>query len=148
MKWVDLPPFWLLGCLVAAWAIAQLLPGLTVEISGQGKLALVPLLSGVVLMGLAVYEMSRARTTIIPRHEPNALVTSGIFRLTRNPIYLGDWLVLLAGILWWGVWIALPLLWVFPWIIVTRFINGEEAKMRDYFGDSFDAWAAKTRRWI
>ncbi len=46
--------------------------------------------AGLLLTVLAMTEMARAKTTIIPRKDPNALVTSGIFRFTRNPIYLGD----------------------------------------------------------
>ncbi len=148
MKWLDLPPFWLIFCLFVAWALARMLPGYTVDYAWMATGAAILLVVGIVLMGLAVFEMTRAKTTIIPRHEPNALVTSGIFRLTRNPIYLGDLLVLGAGILWWGPVLALPLLWLFPKIIVSRFITGEEGKMREYFGESFDKWAEVTRRWI
>ena len=148
MKQLDLPPIWLAASLIIAWALSWLVPMLTIEFSGQWALALISFLSGAILMGLAALEMSRARTTIVPRQDPKALVTSGVFRLSRNPIYLGDWLVLMAAILWWGVWIALPLLWVFPRIIDSRFIGGEEAKMREHFDDNFEKWAAKTRRWI
>lgn len=148
MKWLDLPPVWLLAGLVAAWGLARIAPGYTVGFPFQGLIAMGLAGVGFGLMALAVWEMTRARTTIIPRHDPNALVTSGIFRWTRNPIYLGDWLVLLAGILWWGVWLALPLLWLFPTIILRRFILGEEAKMRHYFGDNFERWSKTTRRWL
>ena len=47
-------------------------------------------------MVLAIMEMRRARTTIIPHLDPKALIAGGIFRYTRNPIYLADVLILLG----------------------------------------------------
>lgn len=148
MKWVDLPPVWLAGCVAICWGLAHWFPGTVVLYGWQPNAAIILLVLGLLLMGLAVYEMARARTTIMPRENPNALVTSGIFRLTRNPIYLGDLLVLGAAILWWGSVSALPLFWIFPKIINVRFIDGEEDKMQEYFGDAFYNWTKRTRRWI
>jgi protein-S-isoprenylcysteine O-methyltransferase Ste14 len=90
----------------------------------------------------------RARTTIVPRETPAALVTGGIFRFSRNPIYLGDALVLAGVVLWWDVPLAAPLVLLFILVIQTRFILAEEAVLRATFGPAFDAWAARTRRWI
>ncbi len=148
MKVLDYPPVWLVGALAITWALVYFFPQTQISFAGQFLIAKVLFVAGLILMGLAVYEMTRAKTTIVPRHDPNALVTSGIFRFTRNPIYLGDMLVLIAGIFWWGSVSALPLLWIFKSIIENRFINGEEAKMTEYFGTSFEKWSAKTRRWI
>ncbi len=147
MKKIDYPPIWLAGYLAIAWALARFFPQTVYAIPYAGYIALLPLLAGIALMALAVIEMRRAKTTIIPRRDPNALVTSGIFAHTRNPIYLGDLLVLAAGIIWWGSISALPLLWLFPYVINRRFIDGEEDKMREFFGKSFDDWSAKTKRW-
>lgn len=60
--------------------------------------------------GLAFWEFLRARTSVIPRQMPSAFLKRGIYRLTRNPIYLGDAMVLAGGlILRWDVLAALPL---------------------------------------
>lgn len=148
MKALDYPPVWLVGALAITWALVYIFPQTQVSLPAQELVAQTLLGAGLVLMGLAVFEMTRAKTTIIPRHDPNALVISGIFRFTRNPIYLGDLLVLGAGIFWWGSVSALPLLWIFKSTIENRFINGEEAKMTEHFGADFEKWAKKTRRWI
>ncbi len=148
MRKIDWPPVWLLGCMALTWVIAWLFPGLAIAVPGQVLVGLVLIGIGVMISILAVQEMARAKTTVIPRRDPNALVTSGIFRLTRNPIYLSDWIMLLGWIVLWGAVLALPLLWVFPRIITKRFIEGEEEKMRAHFGDQFEAWAKRTRRWI
>jgi len=148
MKKLDYPPIWLAACLALVWALGQLFPGLAFSFPGQGVIAVVLLVDGLVAMGLAVFEMTRAKTTVIPRQEPSALVTSGIFRLSRNPIYLGDLVVLAAAVVWWAPILGLPLLYIFPKIIVARFINGEEATLRAQFGDEFAQWSKNTRRWL
>jgi protein-S-isoprenylcysteine O-methyltransferase Ste14 len=79
---------------------------------------------------------------------PSALVTSGIFGFTRNPIYLGDAFVLLAACLWWQAPIGLLLVPIFGLIIQTRFIKGEEAALRQAFGQQFADWSERVRRWI
>jgi protein-S-isoprenylcysteine O-methyltransferase Ste14 len=148
MKWLDLPPVWLAASIAIAWAMAGATPGLTVLFPGQRALAVLLALAGLLLMVLAVWTMVRARTTFVPRRDPAALVTSGVFRLSRNPIYLADILMLLAAILWWGAVIALPLVPLLAWIIRRRFIDGEERRVRAGFGQEYEAWAAKTRRWL
>jgi len=142
----DYPPVWLAGGIAAAWGLAQAVPG---GFGGALRLpgwALVG--AGLALMLAAVIEMGRARTTVVPHEAPSALVTGGVFRVTRNPIYLGDALVLTGAILIWNVAAALPLVPLFVWIITVRFIRGEEARLRAAFGADFDAWAARVRRWI
>jgi len=103
---------------------------------------------GLLSIGLAALEMRRARTTVIPHMEPDALVTSGIFRRSRNPIYVGDALVLTGLILRWGAWPSLVLVPLFVWLITDRFVLDEEARLRARFGAAFDAYVERTRRWL
>ena len=79
---------------------------------------------------------------------PNALVTDGIFALTRNPIYLGDLFILSGLILHWNAPLAVPLVFLFQFILLRRFILPEEARMKEHFGAEFDQYAEKTRRWL
>lgn len=141
----DYPPVWLAAALaltaVTGWLWPLAVPG--------GRLpggALV--LLGLALMLAAAVQMARHRTTIIPHRQPSALVTGGVFALTRNPIYLGDAMVLLGALLWWHALLALPLLPAFVWLITHRFILPEEARLRSGFGAAFETWAARTPRWI
>ncbi|MFC2968625.1 methyltransferase family protein [Acidimangrovimonas pyrenivorans] len=147
MDRIEIPPLWLLLFLALAWGIGQWLPLPLFGVAGRwlgGALVA----AGVALMGLAAAQMVLLRTTFIPRRDPSALVTGGIFRLSRNPIYLGDALVLTGAILWWDAPAALPLVPIFMALIQHRFIRGEEARLRAHFGDAFEAWAARTRRWL
>ena len=142
---IDLPPVWLAGFAAAAWAIGQWLP---TPIAGARAVGVVLILAGGALMAAAAVQMWAMRTTVIPRRDPEAMVTGGVFRLSRNPIYLADALVLCGLILWWSALMALPLIPVFVMLITRRFILGEEARLRARFGTQFDQFAARTRRWL
>lgn len=143
---IDIPPSWLALHLAAAWLLARLSPAVLGAAGGTLGAALVGL--GLLLMVAAVVQMALARTTVIPRRNPSALVTRGVFSLSRNPIYLADTLVLLGAILWLDAVVALPLVVSFVWLIQVRFIRDEEARLTLAFGPEFDLWAARTRRWI
>ncbi|WP_322866269.1 methyltransferase family protein [Aquicoccus sp. G2-2] len=150
MKWIDLPPVWLLGFLGLAWAQGHCLSlglsfggGMAAKVLGGLLVA-----GGVLLMGLAVFEMARQRTTVIPHREASALVQTGIFARTRNPIYLGDALVLSGAILYWGAVLSLALIPVFVWWVTRHFIVPEEHRLGRKFRADFARYCQKTRRWV
>ena len=91
LRQIDIPPLWLGVSLVLAWALSFLL---AVPFVTAG-LVLIGLGAG--LMAVAVLQMVLARTTFIPRRNPAALVSGGAFAISRNPIYLGDALILTGG---------------------------------------------------
>ncbi len=143
MRWIDLPPFWLLVCLALVWLSPWALPW-----GASFWLGLPFLLAGAALTIAALVEFRRARTTVIPRQDPNALITGGVFRFSRNPIYLADVLVLLGFALIWGRVLGIVLVPIFVILLERRFIRGEEARLQDAFGEKFTAYAGQTRRWI
>lgn len=147
MRIFDWPPVWLAAALLLVWGFDWLLPWGMFGALGRGIGAALVFL-GLGLMLLAAAQMYRAQTTVIPRRKAQRLVTSGVFRLSRNPIYLGDALVLAGVILAWDVPVALPLLLGFILVIQHRFILAEEAALRAAFATDYAAWAAKTRRWL
>jgi len=143
---IDIPPGWLALHIGAAWVLSLISPavfGALGRAFGPGLVGL-----GALVMGAAVLQMVRARTTVIPRRNPTALVTDGLFSLSRNPIYLADAIILAGAILWLDAVLALPLLFSFVWLIQTRFIRDEETRLTAAFGPEFDLWAARTRRWL
>lgn len=140
---LDYPPVWLAGGIGLAYGQAMLLPLPRFPVSGGFLVGL-----GLGLMLLAVIEFSRARTTVVPHEMPSALVTTGVYRHSRNPIYLGDALVLTGLCLIWGAWPSLVLVPVFVAVMTHRFILPEEARLRSRFGPAFEAWAARVRRWV
>jgi len=146
-----LPPPVLAALLAAGvWLLTRL--GVPVELPDTARLPLAALLAlaGVACDLLGLFAFRRARTTINPLHpdRTSALVTGGIYRLTRNPMYVGLCLLLLAWGLYWGsAWFWLgPVLFV-PYI--TRFqIQPEERLLAARFGDEFQHYAARVRRWV
>ena len=92
--------------------------------------------------------MVRARTTFVPRRDPQRLVTGGLFRFSRNPIYLADAMILAGAILFWGAVLALPLIALFMALITFRYIHDEETRLRATFGPEFEVWAARVPRWF
>ena len=147
MKVFDWPPVWLLAALGLVWGMDRAMPVSLFGAAGDW-VGGVLILAGLGLMALAVAQMRLARTTFIPRRDPRVLVTGGVFAFSRNPIYLGDVLVLTGAVLWWDVPLALPVVLGFMAIIQARFILGEEARLRAHFGPEFDEWAGRTPRWV
>ena len=149
MKWIDIPPVWLLTALALSWLIGRYDPW---NLSFGGPLANLPagllIGGGVVLMVLAIIELRKWNTTVIPHLEAGHLVTSGIFKRSRNPIYLGDTLILAGFILYWDAPLALPLVPVFLWVIERRFVIPEENRLRTKFRQAFHTYCQNTRRWI
>jgi protein-S-isoprenylcysteine O-methyltransferase Ste14 len=143
MKFLDLPPIWLAGALFLTWLSPWMLPWGPAFWPGILLLAL-----AVGLALAAIREFARARTTLIPHLEPAALITGGIFRWTRNPIYLADVLILVGLALIWGKLAGLVLVPVLVVLLERRFIRGEERRLSAAFGTAFDTYAARTRRWL
>ena len=78
----------------------------------------------------------------------SALVTSGVYRITRNPMYLGMLLVLAGWAVWLGNAAALIGLPLFVGVLNLLQIAPEERVLRGRFGDAFTRYAARVRRWI
>lgn len=149
LKWIDIPPVWLAGFLALAWVqSARYSLGLSFGGSWADLAGGILVGGGLLLMLLAMSEFRRHRTTVVPHKTPSSLVQSGIFSRSRNPIYLGDALILSGLILRWDAVLSLPLIPVFVWIIEKRFIIPEENRMRREFRTDFARYEQKVRRWV
>ncbi|MGG7056013.1 methyltransferase family protein [Nitrosomonas sp. ANs5] len=88
------------------------------------------------------------RTTVNPYKAATRLCTTGPFRYSRNPIYLGDWFILVGASMilatWWPLLFA-PLVWL---LLHYGVIRHEEAHLAARFGDSYLAYQARVRRWL
>ncbi len=134
----------------AMWLLAGRLPFGQFAFAGQRPLAALVALAGLGLMALAAWTMWRARTTVNPLRPERAahLVTSGVFARSRNPIYLGDLLILLALALAFGNWLNFLLLPLFVVCIDRGQIAAEERALQRLFGDEYRAYCARVRRWL
>jgi protein-S-isoprenylcysteine O-methyltransferase Ste14 len=143
---VESPPVWTLLFLALIALLSRFAP-VWPPTPVLRMLGLCILLLAAAVLLAAVWEFRRAETTILPREAPRALITGGIYQLSRNPIYLADVLFVTGCALRWelaGLALA-PLLGL---ILQQRFILGEEAGCRAAFGPAFEAYAARVRRWL
>lgn len=131
-SWLGLPPSLPLGD-VARYGVVALLFAIGLGFDVLGLLA-----------------FRAARTTVNPLHpeRATALVSGGIYRITRNPMYVGMLCLLLS----WATFLASLPAFVGPVLFVlyiTRFqIIPEERILRERFGESYAAYAQRVRRWL
>ena len=140
---LDYPPLWLAGFAAAAWVLGRIAP-----MPVPGWLGWTLVILGLVLMAAAAMQMLARKTTLDPHGAPSALVTGGVFRLSRNPIYLADLLILAGLCLLWNAPLGLVLVPALGAVLTRRFILPEETRLKARFPDAFAAWSARTRRWI
>lgn len=142
---LNLPPVWLIGFMALAWGIAQIHApwGDTAARFGWMMIG-----AAVALMLWAALAFARARTTIVPHQDPSALVATGPYRISRNPIYVADLVILAGWCLVVGAPLALVLLGPFYVVLNRLFVLPEEARLAAHFGTAYDDYRARVRRWI
>ncbi len=149
MKIIDIPPIWLLGAAIVAWLQSRFLPfGLSLDGWFTDLISGLLIGGGVVLAVLAVAEFRRHKTTVMPHQIPSSMIQTGIFKRSRNPIYLGDVLILAGLILRFDAVLSLVLVPIFVWLLERRFILPEEDRLRRTFRAEFARYEQKTRRWF
>jgi len=153
MRFLELkvpPP--IVGFLIGAfmWLTASAVPTFDLILPRRNAIVLALLVAGVCVGMLGVVSFRRARTTVNPLtpEKSSCLVTSGIYRYTRNPMYLGmllillGWAVLLANI------VAIIFLLVFILYLKRFQIGPEEKALASVFDRDFATYRSKVRRWL
>ena len=149
MKWLDLPPVWTLAFVgIAAVQVRSFSLGLSLAHPVTALLSGLLVGAGVVLILLAAMEFKRHRTTIVPHQVPAQLIQTGVFKRSRNPIYLADLVLFTGVVLWMDAVLSLVLVPVLFWVLESRFVIPEEDKLRRTFRADFARYAQKTRRWL
>lgn len=145
MSRANLPPVWLVAFAGMAWAVSRLTAPGPVWLIWAGAALVV---AGLALAVWAALAFRRARTSIVPRQRPSALVATGPYRHSRNPIYLAD-LAILAGValILRAPW-ALALVPVFQQVLLRLFILPEEAVLEQDLGQPYRDFRARVRRWL
>jgi protein-S-isoprenylcysteine O-methyltransferase Ste14 len=145
------PPFLYLACLILGLALDHLLP-LPLTLPGAALLQWTAggglIVVGVAIVVAGVRNFTRAATPVPSNQPVRALVTTGIHGWSRNPIYVGMFL-LYAGIgiaarSPWVLILALPLVIILRYGVVAR----EEAYLERRFGDAYRDYKARVRRWL
>ena len=132
------------------WAVASWLPSWRIALPGRTVVAILLLLAAGAIGIAGVRAFQRARTTVNPLRpeKASALVISGIYRRTRNPMYVA----LAIALLGWAIWLEHPLalLGVAAFVAwINRFqIAPEERALRALFGPEFKRYCSEVRRWL
>ena len=136
---------------LAMWALARSsAPDFAFAFPGQLWAALAVGGAGLAIDLVCVAAFFKRKTTVNPLApaKAKALVTDGLYRISRNPMYLGMLLILFG----WGVWLGsslnIALIALFVWAITELQIKPEERALRDKFGQAYDDYCARVRRWI
>src|SRR5262245_48605260 len=145
------PPFLYLGCLILGLALDYLLP-LRLSLPGAAlmrwSVAGCLILIGLAIIAAGVRNFSRAATPVPSNQPVRALVTTGIHGWSRNPIYVGMFLLYAGiGIAFRSPWVlilALPLIVILRYGVVAR----EEKYLEQRFGDAYRDYMARVRRWL
>jgi protein-S-isoprenylcysteine O-methyltransferase Ste14 len=143
------PPLVAIAAAILMWGISRAIAPLA-HSTGATAVAVAVALAGLACAVAGLLAFSRARTTTNPFRpaEASALVTGGIYRFTRNPMYLGLLLVLLA----WAIYLAsLAAVVVLPLFVgyMNRFqIGPEERALSALFGEEYAAYCGRVRRWL
>ena len=144
------PIIQMLLCGTLGWGLSWIAPFLAFDGVGRDVAALLFFSAGAVILGLSVNAFIRASTTVNPLAPEDAetLVTSGLYRISRNPMYLAMALVLTGSAFLIGnlASFAGPLL--FLWVMTVFQIKPEERALQAKFGEAFTVYRQRTRRWI
>ncbi|MBN2205035.1 MAG: hypothetical protein JW767_08440 [Thermoleophilia bacterium] len=143
-----MPPTLFAGLLAVTVVSGLALPGagldhLALRIAGIALIA-----AGAALNLWSDGQLKRASTTVKPDVLPTALVSTGAFRLTRNPMYLGMAAILAGVALALGSLLGLGGAAVFAVLTDRLYIAREQANLAAAFGAAYDEYRRAVRRWV
>ncbi|MEP1441871.1 MAG: isoprenylcysteine carboxylmethyltransferase family protein [Hyphomicrobiales bacterium] len=150
MRLVIPPPVQGVIAAVIMWAIAKFVPALNTPFNGSLKLAIVVGAFGLAIEFAALFMFLRAKTTVSPLspQKTESLVINGLYKYSRNPMYLGLAFLLIA----YAVWLSNPLstlvLLGFVWWITKFQIEPEEEVLREKFGNEYIEYQDRVGRWF
>jgi protein-S-isoprenylcysteine O-methyltransferase Ste14 len=102
---------------------------------------------GLVLFLLSLVSFGRSFRVGIDTEQPDKLITTGIFALSRNPIYVAFWIILLGEFLVFPNWILLVYLAAATWLFHRQVLR-EEAYLIQHYGEEYAEYCARVRRYI
>lgn len=143
-----LPPTYVLIAIVLIVGLHFLVPVTTLIPFAWNMLGLVPFAIGVGINMQADRAFKRVNTTVKPYETSTTLITDGVFRFTRNPMYVGFVLILLGLAIFVGSLSPYLIVVIFPFAIEKIFITVEEQMLAEAFGETWLDYTRKVRRWV
>ena len=143
-----LPPIHLAICLVIMFLLHRFLPLLTVIPGHYTNAGLPIVLMGLFSAGLGATTFRKADTPVKPFEPSTTLVTHGLFRFSRNPMYLGLVFVLTGAAVFMGTLSPFFVVPLFILVLQEGYIKHEEVFLEKLFGDAYRSYKARVRRWL
>ncbi len=143
-----LPPVFVLLGLLLQWGLHVFLPVARLIPEAWAVLGIIPIAVGLGVVVVAALQFKKAETAIKPFDQPTALVTSGVFKVSRNPIYLAMVVILIGGALAWGTLSPFVVPPALAWWLSRKFIVMEEAALSQTFGADYERYRDRVRRWL
>ena len=143
-----LPPHLAALAVLAMIALHALLPIAAVVTIPFSLVGLVPLAAGGAVVVWTRGAFKRARTPIRPLTMSTALVTYGLYRYSRNPMYVGAVLILPGVAILLGTVTHMLVVPAFAFVLQSNFIRPEERLLITTFGERYRAYRANVRRWV
>ena len=143
-----LPPVVLLAAVLLCVALDHWLPIVEFGSSAGRVIGIATIVSAFAVVFYCAREFRRRQTTIVPFQVSTSLITGGLYRCSRNPIYVAMTALLCGVAIALGSaspWMVPPL---FMAIISKRFIQKEEAALTATFGDKYLEYTRRVRRWL
>ncbi len=143
-----LPPIYFFVALLVMFGLHYLLPIPLLRGAVWLYLGVVLIGSGVLFIVVSARLFDKLDTTIKPFEESTALVVTGPFKYSRNPMYLGMVGVLIGLAVVLGTATPVVVIPVFAWLITRRFVQEEEAALEARFGDDYTEYRNRVGRWL
>ena len=143
-----LPPTYLFTALVAMLMVHFVFPTEIIINYPWSLFGCGPLAMGIILNLIADAAFKKHNTTVKPFDESAALITTGVFRISRHPMYLGMVLILLGIAILMGSLMPFFVVIVFATLMEVVFIKTEERMLEQKFGSVWLEYKKKVRRWL
>lgn len=148
MKKFALPPIYLFIAIIAMAWINYIYPLIKVFRGNIRYMGFLVILGGIIIILIAARSFNKRNTPIRPFKKPENLITEGIYKFSRNPIYLGMVVILIGCGMFLGGLTSFLVIPAFIWAIQTNFIIIEEQLLLNTFGKTYADYLSRVRRWI
>ena len=147
-KTVGLPPVYFAIALLAGLALERVIPLYQAPVGARDIVAYTLAGASLALAISAMYQMKKHRTSVHVHTPTTNLITSGPYRLTRNPLYLSLTLITVAVAAHksslWVILLLIPTLYALTKLVIER----EESYLQEKFPEKYRAYCSRVRRWI
>lgn len=141
------PPIIILGCYLVGAGLQYMFPYMFLP-SGWEWISWPIIILGVALLLWSLFMLKQQDTPISPHKTPNVLITSGPYRFSRNPIYIGLLLVYVSMAVYSNALMVALMFPVAVALITKGVIMQEEERLQQAFGKKYQRYKNRVRRWL